>query len=75
MGLGALMLVAALWLVRRFPPETAGSGIQEVEAIPAGARTLRWWRAAARDRLPERLRRLKPRVRAIEVEERLAPGA
>ena len=44
MGLGALVLSAALWLVRRFAPETAGSGIQEVEAILAGARTLRWQR-------------------------------
>ncbi|WP_020503672.1 H(+)/Cl(-) exchange transporter ClcA [Lamprocystis purpurea] len=44
MGLGTLVLSAALWLVRRFAPETAGSGIQEVEAILAGARTLRWQR-------------------------------
>ncbi len=44
MGLGALVLSAALGLVRRFAPETAGSGIQEVEAILAGARTLRWQR-------------------------------
>ncbi|WP_295613403.1 H(+)/Cl(-) exchange transporter ClcA [uncultured Lamprocystis sp.] len=44
MGLGALVLSAALWLVRRFAPETAGSGIQEVEAILAGMRALRWQR-------------------------------
>ena len=44
MGLGALTLVGAGWLVRRFAPETAGSGIQEVEAILAGDRRLRWWR-------------------------------
>ncbi|MEA3642471.1 MAG: H(+)/Cl(-) exchange transporter ClcA [Lamprobacter sp.] len=44
MLLGALLLVAAMWLVRRFAPETAGSGVQEVEAILAGERTLRWQR-------------------------------
>ncbi|CRI67988.1 H(+)/Cl(-) exchange transporter ClcA (modular protein) [Thiocapsa sp. KS1] len=44
MVLGALVLVTALWMVRRFAPETAGSGIQEVEAILAGQRTLRWRR-------------------------------
>jgi H+/Cl- antiporter ClcA len=41
---GALVLVTALWVVRRFAPEAAGSGIQEVEAILAGQRTLRWRR-------------------------------
>lgn len=44
MLLGALVLVAAMWLVRRFAPETAGSGVQEVEAILAGERKLRWKR-------------------------------
>jgi H+/Cl- antiporter ClcA len=44
MMLGALTLVTALWLVRRFAPETAGSGVQEVEAILGGQRTLRWRR-------------------------------
>jgi H+/Cl- antiporter ClcA len=44
MALGALMLCAALWLVRRFAPETAGSGVQEVEAILAGEHGLRWQR-------------------------------
>jgi len=44
MGLGALALTSAAWLVRRFAPETAGSGIQEVEAILAGHRGLRWRR-------------------------------
>jgi H+/Cl- antiporter ClcA len=44
MGLGALMLVSALWIVRRFAPETAGSGVQEVEAVLAGQRGLRWQR-------------------------------
>jgi H+/Cl- antiporter ClcA len=42
MPLGALVLVCAMWLVRRFAPETAGSGVQEVEAILAGERKLRW---------------------------------
>lgn len=44
MALGALVLCAALWLVRRFAPETAGSGVQEVEAILAGEHGLRWQR-------------------------------
>ncbi len=44
MALGALVLCLALWLVRRFAPETAGSGIQEVEAILAGEHGLRWQR-------------------------------
>ena len=44
MGLGALVLVGAAWLVRRFAPETAGSGVQEVEAILAGDRQLHWRR-------------------------------
>ncbi|MBK5938606.1 H(+)/Cl(-) exchange transporter ClcA [Halochromatium roseum] len=44
MLLGALVLVTVMWLVRRFAPETAGSGVQEVEAILAGERTLRWQR-------------------------------
>ena len=44
MLLGALVLVIAQWLVRRFAPETAGSGVQEVEAILAGERKLRWQR-------------------------------
>ncbi|EGV18714.1 H(+)/Cl(-) exchange transporter ClcA [Thiocapsa marina] len=44
MLLGASVLVTAMWLVRRFAPETAGSGVQEVEAILAGERQLRWKR-------------------------------
>jgi len=44
MALGALVLVGAMRLVRRFAPETAGSGVQEVEAILAGERKLRWQR-------------------------------
>ena len=44
MGSGALVLMAGLWLVRRFAPETAGSGIPQVEARLAGEGTLRWQR-------------------------------
>ena len=44
MLLGSLVLVTAMWLVRRFAPETAGSGVQEVEAILAGERHLSWKR-------------------------------
>ncbi|WPL14001.1 MULTISPECIES: H(+)/Cl(-) exchange transporter ClcA [Thiorhodovibrio] len=44
MLLGALVLVCAMWLVRRFAPETAGSGVQEVESILASARKLHWKR-------------------------------
>ena len=44
MGLGALILIVGLWLVRRFAPETAGSGIPQVEACLAGEQTLRWQR-------------------------------
>ena len=42
MGSGALCLNAGLWLVRRFAPETAGSGIQEVETILDTRQPLRW---------------------------------
>lgn len=34
----------AVWLVRRFAPEAAGSGIQEVEGDLAGLHTIRWRR-------------------------------
>lgn len=44
MALGALVLSVALWLVRHFAPETAGSGIPEVEAVLAGDHSLRWRR-------------------------------
>ena len=44
MALGALCLNAGLWLVRRYAPETAGSGIQEVEAILDTRQPLRWRR-------------------------------
>ncbi|WP_295389074.1 H(+)/Cl(-) exchange transporter ClcA [uncultured Thiodictyon sp.] len=44
MALGAMVLTLAMWMVRRFAPEAAGSGIQEVEAILDGRRDLRWQR-------------------------------
>jgi H+/Cl- antiporter ClcA len=42
MVLGPLVLIPAQWLVRRLAPETAGSGIPEVEAALAGRRSVRW---------------------------------
>jgi H+/Cl- antiporter ClcA len=44
MVLGPLVLIPAQWLVRRLAPETAGSGIPEVEAVLAGRRAVRWRR-------------------------------
>jgi H+/Cl- antiporter ClcA len=43
-ALVASALAAARWLVRRFTPEAAGSGIQEIEGALLGVRTLRWRR-------------------------------
>jgi H+/Cl- antiporter ClcA len=37
-----MVLIPAQWLVRRLAPETAGSGIPEVEAVQAGRRSVRW---------------------------------
>jgi len=42
--LGSAMIGLSLWLVRRFAPETSGSGVQEVEGILQGLRKMRWHR-------------------------------
>ena len=39
-----IMITTTLWLVRRFAPETCGSGIPEVEGTLQGIRSLRWQR-------------------------------
>lgn len=43
-AVGVVMVTLSLWLVRRFAPETSGSGVQEVEGILQGLRKLRWQR-------------------------------
>jgi chloride channel protein, CIC family len=44
LGLGALGSGFGLWLVRRFAPETAGSGIPDLKAVVLGERQLLWKR-------------------------------
>ena len=43
-GLGALGSGFGLWLVRRFAPETAGSGIPDLKAVVGGEKQLLWKR-------------------------------
>ena len=43
--LSSVMLLISLWLVRRFSPESGGSGIQEIEGYLAGVRSAHWSRA------------------------------
>lgn len=40
----AILTVSGAWLVRRFAPEAAGSGVQEIEGVMADQRRLRWQR-------------------------------
>jgi CIC family chloride channel protein len=44
MGMGAAGGALGLWLVRRFAPETAGSGIPHLKSVVLGERTLNWRR-------------------------------
>lgn len=43
-AVSALLAATAVWLVRRFAPETGGSGVQEVEGALDGLRPMRWQR-------------------------------
>lgn len=42
--IAAVMASASAWIVSRFAPEAAGSGVQEVEGTLEGLRPLRWQR-------------------------------
>jgi chloride channel protein, CIC family len=41
-GVGAIGSGAGLWLVRRFAPETSGSGIPDLKDVVSGKKELRW---------------------------------
>jgi CIC family chloride channel protein len=43
-GLGVITGALALWLVRRFAPETTGSGIPHLKSVVLGERTMLWQR-------------------------------
>ena len=43
-GAGTLLGGLSLWLVRRFAPETAGSGIPHLKSVLLGETTMRWKR-------------------------------
>ncbi len=43
-GCGAVGGGIGLWLVRRFAPEAAGSGIPHLKSVVLGEKELRWWR-------------------------------
>jgi len=40
---GGLLVCLSLWLMRKFAPETHGSGIPQVEGLLVGKGTMRWW--------------------------------